>query len=402
MADLMKYQEAVGIIKNAILQSRYQAARLANKEQLLLYYSIGSYVSDNTRSGRWGSGAIAEISRQLQIELPGLRGYSATNIRYMRIFFEEWSDLFCHYRQLTTGEFKGLRDISIHHLPSDELRSMLNHGNHHLSSDDFEATAIEAFLRVGFTHHREILAKCKSIDERWYYIKRCAAEFWTVEKLLFHIKADDYSREGALPNNFKLTIPDEKLAARAVHSFKDEYLLDYINIEDEDDPEVIDDRVLGREIIANIKKFVLTFGEGFCPVGSHYRVIIEEQEFFIDILLFNRNLNCLVAIELKRGSFKPAYLGQLNFYLSALDDCVRKPHENKSIGLLLCKDTKKSIVELAVRDFNKPMGVATYRILDNIPEEYQSLKPFISGVREILSASGADEDADTIPATEEK
>ena len=146
----------------------------------------------------------------------------------------------------------------------------------------------------------------------------------------------------------------------------------------------------------------MTFGEGFCPVGSQYRVIVEEQEFFIDILLFNRNLNCLVAIELKRGSFKPAYLGQLNFYLSALDDFVRKPHENKSIGLLLCKDTKKTIVELAVRDFNKPMGVATYRALKNIPKEYQSLKPFISGVQEILSASGAYEDAEAIPTTDGK
>jgi len=184
-----------------------------------------------------------------------------------------------------------------------------------------------------------------------------------------------------------LTIPDMKLSARAVRSFKDEYLLDFINIEDEDDKEIIDERVLDHEIMANLRKLVMTFGEGFCPVRNRFRVIVDDEEFFVDILLFNRDLNCLVAIELKRGKFKPAYLGQLNFYLSALDEYVRKPHENKSIGLLLCKDVKKSIVELAVRDFSKPMGVATYRALGHIPKEYQSLKPFIAGVHEILSAS---------------
>jgi predicted nuclease of restriction endonuclease-like (RecB) superfamily len=344
-------------------------------------------VSLNTRSGKWGTGAIEEISRQLQVELPGLRGYSATNIRYMRIFYEEWSIIFDQNRPMLTDDLSDVDDGPIHHLISDELQIGGDYANRHLSSDDLESDHLEAFMRVGFTHHREILAKCKAIDERWYYIMRCASEFWTVESLKEHIRAKDFDPLGALPNNFALTIPNEKLAARAVRSFKDEYLLDYINIEEDDDQEVIDDRVMNKKIIADIRKFIITFGEGFCPIDSHYRVIVDEQEFFIDILLFNRDLNCLVAIELKRGAFKPAYLGQLNFYLSALDEYVRKPHENKSIGLLLCKDIKKTIVELAVRDFNKPMGVATYRTLKNIPEEYKSLKPFIAGVQEILSAS---------------
>jgi predicted nuclease of restriction endonuclease-like (RecB) superfamily len=390
MTDLIKYQGAVRKIKNAILLSRYQAARLVNREQLLLYYSIGQYVSVNTRSGKWGTGAIDEISRQLQLELPGLRGYSASNIKNMRIFFEKWVDIIDRNRQLLTDDLRDADDDSNRQLATGDLADSEIIEICHISGDQLNNAEMDAFMRVGFTHHSEILAKCKTIDERWYYIMRCASEFWTVEALKEHIRAKDFTRFGSLPHNFTLTIPNEKLAARAVRSFKDEYLLDYINIEDDDDPEVIDDRVLSKEIISNIRKFVMTFGEGFCPIGSQYRVIVEEQEFFIDILLFNRDLNCLVAIELKRGSFKPSYLGQLNFYLSALDEYVRKPHENKSIGLLLCKDVKKSIVELAVRDFGKPMGVATYRTLKNIPEEYQSLKPFIAGVQEILSA-GKDE-----------
>ena len=386
MTDLLKYQEAVSKIKNAILQSRYQAARLANKELLSLYYYIGHYISQNTRSGKWGTGAIEEISKQLQVELPGLRGYSATNMKYMRIFYEEWSDIFGQNRQFAIDDLSDSGGGTNRHLISDDLNSFDYRENCHLPSDDLKNEHIDAFLRIGFTHHREILIKCKSIEARWYYILRCASEFWTVEALHEHISADDFIHQGALTNNFELTIPDDRFAARAVHSFKDEYLLDYINIEDDDDPEITDERVLSGKIIADIRRFVTTFGEGFCPIGSQYRIIVEEQEFFIDILLFNRNLNCLVAIELKRGSFKPSYLGQLNFYLSALDEYVRKPHENKAIGLLLCKDTKKSIVELAVRDFNKPMGVATYRTMKNIPKEYKSLKPFIAGVREILAS----------------
>jgi len=387
MSELQKYSNDVKLIKNAILQSRYRAAQSSNKEQLLLYYSIGHYVSQNTRTGKWGTGAIEEISRQLQLELPGLRGYSASSIKYMRTFFEEWVEVFSSSQKFLAYNFDSAINDPIRHLLSDELQNHDDNPNRHLPSGDLESTTIDAFLRIGFTHHREILSKCKLAEERWYYIMRCASEFWSVESLKDHIKADDYSRTGALPNNFELTIPDEKLAARAVRSFKDEYLLDYINIEQDDDSEVIDERVLNRDIIADIRKFVLTFGEGFCPIGNQFRVIVDEEEFFIDILLFNRNLNCLVAIELKRGAFKPSYLGQLNFYLSALDEHVKKPHENNSIGLLLRKDTKKSIVELAIRDFNKPMGVATYSTMGNIPKEYQSLKPLIDGVQEILSAS---------------
>jgi len=206
MGDLVKYKEAVSIIKNVILQSRYHAARLANREQLQLYYSIGKYVSDNTRSGKWGTGAIEEISRQLQLELPGLRGYSASNIKYMRAFFEEWAGILGVNRQLTTGE----------------LDNPGTDANRHLLSDDLEPVAIDAFFSVGFTHHIEILSKCKFAEERWYYIKRCASEFWSVEALKAHIRANDYAHIGALPNNFVLTIPDDKLASQAVRSFKAE------------------------------------------------------------------------------------------------------------------------------------------------------------------------------------
>jgi predicted nuclease of restriction endonuclease-like (RecB) superfamily len=251
--------------------------------------------------------------------------------------------------------------------------------------DEFTPVDKAAFMRVGFTHHREILMNCSGWEERWYYIRRCASEFWSVESLNTHINNNDYTSMGALPNNFVLTIPDERQAARAVRSFKDEYLLDFINIEEDTDEEIIDEAVLDSEIIANIKKFILTFGNGFCFIANKYRVIVDEDESFIDLLFFHRQLDCLIAIELKRGKFKPSYLDQLNYYLSALDEYVKMPNEKPSIGILLCREAKKTIVEFAVRDFNKPMGVATYRTDRDIPKEYKSLVPVIDGVQQLLA-----------------
>ncbi|MDR0853350.1 MAG: PDDEXK nuclease domain-containing protein [Clostridiales Family XIII bacterium] len=366
MSDLTVYRDAVIEIKNAVIQSRYRTSISANVEQLTLYYNVGCFVSENTRTGKWGTDAIESISKQLQGELPGVRGFSATSIRNMRIFFEQWRAEFEPNHQLATDELeKRGEHLQLHQLPTEAL------------SPEY----IEAFPRVGFTHHIEIISKCKNIHERWYYIKRCAAEFWSVTSLKSHIRADEFNKYGALSNNFSLTIPDSKTASKAVRSFKDEYFFDYVDFDD-DEP---DERVLEAELISEIKKFIMTFGSGFCFVGDQYRLSVDGEDFFVDLVFFSRDLHSLVAVELKRGKFKPEYLGQLNFYLSALDKFAKRPDENKTIGLLLCKKMSKPVVELAVQDFGKPMGVATYKTGNDIPEQYKSLSPVIDGVQQILS-----------------
>jgi RecB family endonuclease NucS len=184
-----------------------------------------------------------------------------------------------------------------------------------------------------------------------------------------------------MPNNFVLTIPNEQTAAIAMRSFRDEYLIDYVDIKEPDD---YDERDVENAIVAEIKKFVMTVGEGFCFIGNQHRLLVEEEEFFVDMLFFNRTLQCLVAFELKKDKFRPADLGQLSFCLTALDKFVRKPNENKTIGILLCQEMNRTVVELAVQDYNKPMGVATYRLGAQIPEPYASLIPVIDGVQQIL------------------
>lgn len=372
IGSMVMYLEAAQKIKGAILQSRYRSAENANAEMLNLYYAVGEYISANTRSGKWGSGAIEAISEQLQGEIPGLHGFSPTNMKNMRIFFEQWSEELESNRQSTADLGDGVNN-------SGELVLIRQ------STAELDKTKMLAFCRVGFTHHREILRKCKAADERWYYVMRCANEFWSVSNLKDHLRTNEFSAFGNLPNNFAFTIPDEQTAAVAVRSFRDEYLLDYVDIKDPND---YSERDVENAIVAEVKKFIMTAGEGFCFIGNQYRLLVDEEEFFVDMLFFNRNLHCLVAFELKKDKFRPADLGQLSFYLSALDKYVRKPDENKTIGILLCQDMNRTVVELAVQDYDKPMGVATYRLGTGIPEPYKALIPLIDGVQQIVLDGG--------------
>ena len=378
MTGITRYKEAVQMIKTAILQSRYRAARAANAEQLKLYFNIGRYVSANTRTGKWGTGAIEEISSQLQAELPGLRGFSPSSIKYMRQFFEVWNE---EFQADSNFAMKGSQLLADESLEADGDQSIRQ-----LPIGELTAADMNAFWGIGFTHHIQIFSSCRTQEERWYYIRRCAADFWSVEVLKSHLRADDFHHTGVLSNNFIQTIPDVKRAAKAVRAFKDEYLLDFINVEDAEDESDVDERVLEHALVSEIRKFIQTLGSDFCFISNQHRLIVGEEEAFVDLLFYHRSLRSLVAIELKRGKFKPAYLGQLNYYLSALDAQERHPNENQSIGLLLCKEANQAVVELAIRDFNKPMGVAVYRTKSDIPQPYRTLIPLMDGVREILSA----------------
>lgn len=369
------FASAVKDIKLAILQARAKAARLANAEALKLYFFVGGYISKKTRNAKWGSGAIDALSERLQVELPGLRGFSATNIKYMRLFFDEWAAWF-----------------EIRHLPSDENRQMLSDDNalmpiRPLPSDELTEEQIAAFLSVGFTHHREILNKCATYDERWYYILSCARGPWSVEQLLEHLRADDYHHIGTLPNNFGKTLSPMALATQAVRSFKDEYLLDLVNLDNVDARYgyETDERVLSKSMVANIEKTIQALGgNDFCFMGREKRLVYSDEEFFIDLLFFHRGLKAMVAMELKMGDFHPGYLGQLNFYLAALDKLMKKPDENPTIGLLLCEKVNKPVVQLAVQGYSQPIGIATYQALRNIPEPYKTLAPVIDGVRKVM------------------
>ena len=369
---------AVKTIKAAILKSRYMAARKANFEHLKLYFFVGSYVSANSRNGTWGTGAIAAISEKLALELPGLRGFSPTNIKNMRIFFEQWTvDV---NRQLPTDDLKEI-------VASEVFPTIRQSPTGELTESD-----LAAFFSIGFTHHMEIIFKCRSLPERWYYIKKAAMEFLNVEDLKHRIQAHDYTANGKAINNFALTIPSDKQVSKAVQAFKSEYLLDFVNIVDaDDDQETMDEPEWMMEMVAKVRKFIQELGPDFCFMNVKKRFVVGESEFFSDLVFYHRTLKCMVAVELKKGAFKPAYLGQLDFYLACLDKYVKLEDENPSIGLILCHSMDRPVVELAVRRYAIPLGVATYRTSEDVPPAYKALKPLLEGSQKLLAEmSGAD------------
>lgn len=385
------YSSAIKAIKSAILQSRYTAAALVNREMLSLYYGIGRYISENTRNQAWGSAAIEHISESLQQELPGLKGFSASNLKRMRSFFEAWEPVLT-YRPSPTGELENTinsteqvdyQNIKFRPSLTDEILIDVNEliSFRQSLTDEIDICNIDQFLKVSFTHHSEIIGKVKSPQERLFYINKVATEFLSVQSLKYHIKSNLYTQQGSLSNNFAKTM-DSDTHLKAIMSFKDEYLLDFINIED---PDLVDEREIENQIVRNIKKFIMALGPDFSYIGNQYRLTVGEDEFFVDLLFFNRRIQSLVAIDLKRGKFKAEYLGKMNLYLSALDEYVKQPHENASIGIILCKEKNNTIVEFAFRDFSKPMGVATYKTASELPEPYKSLRIDSNALNEILN-----------------
>lgn len=379
---------SVKVLKTAILQAQHTVASDANRVMLMLYLGIGRFISQKTRNGAWGTGAVQAIAEQLQKEMPGLRGFSGTNLKKMRQFYETWED--CLIRPPAAVE------LLSYSMPESSA-------NRPPVAVDFEegvgvlfnwalpvckkGVSQEDFFNISFTHHLEILNYTQTLKERLFYIHKSAVNRWSKLMLRAQLKADAYHHTGTIPSNFTTTMPSVRQAMKALSVFKDEYLLDFINTEELDatNPEDVDEPVIEHAIVANIKRFIMTFGQDFSFIGNQYRLDVMGHEQFIDLLFFNRELNCLVALELKKGAFKSAYLGQLNLYLQALDDQIRKPHENSSIGIILCKEADKLYVEYAVRDYNKPMGVATYRTAEEMPEKWRKVLPSIDALQAQLN-----------------
>lgn len=373
--SIQQYKQAVSVIKEAILHSQYRAAKLVTGEELSLNFGIGAYVSHRSRQEKWGTSIIESISEQLRRELPGLRGFSARSIRNMRTFYEYWKQYLIWQPSAAKLQLSINQDtIDIDCFSLQKWSPVAAEINR------------EEFLGISFSHHLEILQKTKDIQEVLFYIHQTVLHKWDKYDLRNRLKEGLYQKQGAAANNFLQTMPVND-ARKAVGMFKDEYLLDYINIDEMevDKPEDIDERVIEKAIVRNIKQFIMTFGRDFAYIGNQYHLEIFGEELFPDLLFLNRELNCMVVVELKKGAFKPAYIGQLQTYMKVLDDKVRKPHENPTIGILLCKSANKAFVEYVIRDYTHPMGVATYKTAEEMSEELRKALPDMDEMRKLLT-----------------
>ncbi|MHB0867728.1 MAG: PDDEXK nuclease domain-containing protein [Thermoleophilia bacterium] len=318
------YGNLLGDIKERIRSAQYEALRAVNRELIGLYWDIGRMIVERQAREKWGKAVVDRLARDRQKEFPGIRGFSASNLWRMRLFFEAYTE-------------------------NEKLASLTR--------------------EIGWTHNYTILEKCKDDLQREFYIRMTHKMGWTVNILAIQIGNQTYEQTLLNQVNFDKTLP-AKVRNRAKLAVKDEYTFDFLELGEE-----FDERELERAAIARIEAFLREMGGVFTFAGSQHRLEVGGDEFYIDILLYHRALKCLVAVELKTGKFLPEYVGKMQFYLAVLDDTVRMDGENPAIGIILCKEKNRTVVEYALRDSGKPIGVAAYHMVSALPDELQGQLP---------------------------
>lgn len=327
------YKHLLMEVKQRIRSAQYEALKAVNREMINLYWDIGQMIVIKQQDSIWGKSVVAKLAKDLQAEFPGISGFSAANLWRMRLFYESYTK-------------------------NEKLAPMVR--------------------EIGWTHNIVILEKCKDDLEREFYIKMTRKFGWSKNVLIHQIENQTYEKTLLNQTNFDQNISSE-IRNQLKLAVKDEYTFDFLELADEHSERQLEQAILGK-----VKPFLQEMGGIFTFVDSQYRLEVDDEEYFIDILLYHRRLKCLVAIELKIGKFLPEYVGKMQFYLSVLDDKVKLPDENPSIGIILCKSKQRTIVEYALKDSHKPIGVSTYQIVSQLPQELKNQLPDPAQVAKLL------------------
>ena len=316
-------------IKERIRTAQYSALKVVNRELVGMYWDIGRMIVERQAGDSWGKAVVEQLSKDLRSEFPGLKGFSAQNLWSMRQFF-------CEYHS------------------NEKLQPLVG--------------------EIGWTHNVIIFQRCKDLLEREFYLRMTRKFGWSKNVLVHQIENQSYEKSLVGQNNFERALPPE-LKDQAKLAVRDDYTFDFLELGEQHS-----ERELERGLIGRVEELLQAMGGVFTFVGSQFGLMVDEKDYFIDLLLFHRRLRCLVAIDLKIGEFEPEFVGKMQFYLAALDRQVRQDDEAPSIGIILCKEKSRTIVEYALHDARKPIGVATYRIVSQLPDD---LKDQLPGPEEI-------------------
>ncbi|MFA4906742.1 MAG: PDDEXK nuclease domain-containing protein [archaeon] len=318
------YRSLLREIKERIRQAQYQALQAVNKELIQLYWDIGKMIITTQESSGWGKSVVENLSADLQNEFPGIHGFSAANLWRMKNFYQTYAT-------------------------NPKLAPLVR--------------------EIAWSHNLLILEKCKDELEREFYIRMTLRQGWSKNVLIHQIENQSFSKTFSGQTNFDKTLPPP-IQSRAKLAIKDEYTFDFLELGEE-----YSEREFESAIIGKINRFLIEMNGLFSFVGNQFRLQVSDHEYFIDLLLFHRSLRCLVAVELKVGEFQPEHVGKMQFYLAVLDDKVRLPDENPSIGIILCKTKNRMVVEYALKATAKPVGVSSYQITRQLPNELKGLLP---------------------------
>lgn len=332
-----RFAEIVSLIRSA----QALAYRAVNKELINLYWNIGYYISNKLNTAQWGDKVVDELADYIQKQHPDLKGFNRRGLYRMRQFFESY------------------KDSEIVSSMRTQLQGSESHNDIIVSSTrtQFEIWDIKQTIlaELSWTHHRTIFSRCQSIEEKIFYILLSAKENYTVKELDRQISAGVFERTML---SAKSKLPSGTQHPGTLKSyFKDLYIFEFLNL-----PEPFTENELQKGLIQKLKSFLLELGKDFLFVGEEFRLQVGNKDFYVDLLFYHRQLQCLVAFELKTVDFSPEHLGQLNFYLEALDRDVKKPHENPSIGILLCKGKDSEVVEYALSRNLSPALVSEYQM----------------------------------------
>lgn len=311
-------------IKERIRNAQYAALKGVNKELITLYWDIGKKIVEQQEKYGWGKAIVETLAKDLQKEYHGIKGFSSANLWRMRTFYLNYKN-------------------------SEKLAPMVR--------------------EISWAKNIIIMEKCKEDLERQFYIQMVKKFGWTKNVLLHQIENKSYEKHMLNQTNFDKTIP-VKYKNQAKLAVKDEYTFDFLELGEEHS-----EKELETALMEMVRSFLIEMGGNFCYIGNQYRLEIDDKEYFIDLLLYHRKLKCLVALELKIGEFVPEYTGKMQFYLALLDDRIKLDDENPSIGIIICKSKNRTIVEYALKETKKPIGVSTYKITSQLPKELSGYLP---------------------------
>ncbi len=330
-------------IKNLITQARNRAYQAVNSEAILLNWRVGEYVSDKLKSASWGDGVVAQLSDFLKLQEPSLKGFTKRGIYRMVQFYDTYSNP--EFVVTVTPQLKMLENSNVSTVLT-QIESNENQLNVFVSS---------LMTQISWSHHLEIISSCKTAEEKLFYMLMTKKERWSVRDLRRQIKASTFER--TMLGNQHVEQIQKHIPQDITNVFRDSYVFEFLNI-----PDLHTEQTLRKTLIKNLSSFMKELGNDFLFVGEEFKVSVGMQDFFIDLLFYHRDLQCLVAFELKTETFTPQSLAQINFYLEALDRDVRKPNENPSIGILLCKGKDDLVVEYALSRSLNPAMIADYQL----------------------------------------
>ena len=346
---LSNYTELLHDVKGRIRRAQQRAVVSVNTEMIMLYFDIGRLIESRQQAEGWGTAVIPRLALDLKNELPDEKGFSERNLKRMVAFYREYED-----RNLKVPQ------------PVAQLQSPEN---------EEQTSPLPSFLfQIPWSHHILLMEKVKDLDIRFWYMEQTIAQGWSRNVLLNMIKNRDHERRGKAATNFAVTLPAGQ-SDLAQQTLKDPYIFDFLTLESG-----FREQELELELVRHLEKFLLELGKGFAFVGRQYQLSVGSKDYFLDLLFYSLELRCFLVIDLKIGEFKPEYAGKMTFYCNAVDNLLKHETDQPTIGLILCREKDRILVEYSLRDVNKPIGVSEYELTQTLPDEFKSALPSIEQI----------------------